>query len=126
MDVVRTVRWPWIVVLLGLALSGCAKYIKIKPSELPKLSNSFEKPIDSDDGQLVAVRVSTVETPSGHLVQIEGEFDVCVTLVTGKEWTFRHPIRARLEAGDVLLIESSNWKMKSFSLDTIETLEVTQ
>jgi hypothetical protein len=113
------------LVVLGLMVSGCVNCKEIMPTELPKLNNSFEKPIDSEDGRLVAVRVASVQTPSGHLIQVKGEYDVCVTLVSGDDRTFRHPVVARLE-GDVLLIESRNWKPKTYDLSAVQSVEVCQ
>jgi hypothetical protein len=106
---------------------ACSTYIPIKPTDLPKLNNSFVAPATAGNGQLVAVRVAQVEAPDGKLVEVKGDFDVRITLRDGRELEVTHPVRARLDAsGSAIAIAGGNRAEGLISLDRISTVEVSQ
>lgn len=116
--------------LLGLFIiscMGCSTYVSIKPTELPKLNDSFVAPARTSYGQLVAVRVAHVEAPDGKIVEVKGDFDVRITLRDHRELEITHPVRARLgSSGTALAIAGGNRAEVVIPLDDISTVEISQ
>lgn len=117
-------RVVWFVLVL-LSTAGCQSSQQIKPTELPKLNYSFRAPVSESGGSLVAVRVAQVETPDGTLAEVKGEFDVRLTLASGDELLFTHPVQAALH-GDSLEIAGGNRAKSSFRIAEIVEVGVSQ
>ena len=110
----------------ALATQGCytsssAKQVRVR--ELPKLNGNFSTTANSSSGPVIVYTATKVEAPDGSLVEVEGEFDLDVTLDNGKVYSFRHPIRADI-TGDTLRIASKERPPFTTSVARVEKAEI--
>ena len=110
------------LVMLVLLLPACYSHTPIKPTEAPKLNGSFETQVEGAPN-VYAIRVTDVETPSGTLEQIEGEFDLMVKTRSGKSYVFEHPVRSAVHE-DALLLKGKNLAATRIELSDITSIEV--
>jgi hypothetical protein len=111
-----------LVIAAALALASCYSYTSVNPGQLPQLNGSFVTPVG---GNVVAVRVATIEKSDGSLTQVKGTFDLKITLKNGAEMSFDHPVKAEIE-GDTLVLAGGNRRATPIPLDEIELAEVVQ
>jgi hypothetical protein len=108
--------------------TGCYDYHTVKPTEIPKLNNSFRTPIgtstnyDGSSNTLMAISVRHLERPDGRTIELKGETSVRLTTSRG-QYTFKHPTISRL-SGDNLVISGSNRGKLFFPLSSIKKAEV--
>lgn len=85
---------------------GCHNMVQIRPSELPRLNDSYQRQIGVDTGNpfstsgpriptpIVESSTRHVEAPDGRMVEIEGRYNARITLDGGESWRFNHPVRS--------------------------------
>ncbi len=110
----------------GLSLSGCTKWVAIKPQELPKLNGSTEAALPATGRvSVIGVLVSTVEAPDGRLVEIRGGYDANVTLAGQPPILFERPVLAE-QHGDTMRIRAANHSVVEVPLASLSAVEVSQ
>lgn len=115
----------------GMTSSGCIVHEVIKPTELPKVNNSYSKNIGSTVGPngavtpIVEKSVVHLERPDGTMVEIKGETDALVTLRNGTQVEIEHPVAARTNAVS-LFVKGGNIAEQEFEMREIDKVEVSQ
>jgi hypothetical protein len=111
----RARAWPF---LLALVATGCYEWVRVPPTELPRLDESAPRPIVRADGVIGPV----VRAETGETIEVAGEFAVRVT--TGADSTdFMSPLHCSLTDGTLHLAEEGT-PTQSFRLDRIRSTEV--
>jgi hypothetical protein len=111
----RARAWRLLVVLLA---TGCYEWVRVPPSELPRLDESAPRPIVRADGVVGPV----VRAETGKTIEVAGEFAIRVT--TGADSTdFMGPLHCSLTDGTLHLAEEGA-PPQSFRLDQIQGTEV--
>lgn len=88
----------------ALSTQGCvtaASTQSVKVGELPKLNPSFSGSGISPQGAVYIYSSTKVETPEGKLIEVDGDYDLDITLDNGKVVSFRRPIRTEITGGTI-------------------------
>ena len=102
--------WP----LLGLMATGCYEWVRVPPSELPRLDEDGPRALVSPNG---APASPVVRDERGKNVEVPGDFAIKVT--TGADSVdFMSPVHCSVKEGRLQLSQDDD-KPKSFSLAQI-------
>jgi hypothetical protein len=111
----RARAWPF---LLALLATGCYEWVRVPPSELPRLDESAPRPIVRADGVVGPV----IRAETGKTIEVAGEFAVRVTTEADSA-DFMGPLHCSLTEGSLHLAEDGA-PPQSFRLDQIRSTEV--
>jgi hypothetical protein len=99
--------------------AGCYNWVPVSPGEATKLSGSFVAPVGNN---VIAIRTVNVRQPDGHMVQLEGNYPVRVTLKGGEVHEFSAPVDVT-ESGEGLVFRGGDEEPLTTSEDGIDMLE---
>jgi hypothetical protein len=116
---------------------GCYNTYSIKPTEVPKLNNTYSVRVGSKRTSfynsiskttsyssipIMAKSTRHLKQPDGKIVKLTGKTPVSIFTKTGK-YTFLHPTISSLNSGH-LIIKGSNRSKQIFMLDSIQKVEI--
>lgn len=117
-----------VTLFFSVHLSACYKKVAVKPTELPKVNQSYTKTAGTaytGQGTVTVTESSVIklERTDGRLYELKGDADVLVRPKGGEQLFFKHPIGAKVKDG-TLKIKSKNYAEKSFKIDNLQSTKV--
>lgn len=91
-------------------LSGCYHHIDIRPDQLQRLTAPPLEVADdrSEAGSRAGMHTVAVLTPDGDTEEIEGAYDLALTLSNGQRLELEYPISNRIDLYGALELHSNN------------------
>jgi hypothetical protein len=112
----RARSWP---LGLMLAMTGCYTWVRVPPSELPRLDQGAPRALLSPDGPPAT---PVVRDEKGKDVEVAGDFAVKVTTAADSV-DFMSPVHCSVKAGTLQLAEDETTP-RSFTLGEIRSTEI--